>query len=148
MTGWNRTSKRIGLFILMKTTETPKATVAKRLLIIADQSPYGSAHCRELLDMALAAAAFDQAVSILLRGSAVNWLRPNQAAEAIEQKSLLRNLGAAAIYGVDTCYAEAAATQHWPADAGMNPAIKGIHWLTAPEVQALLASDFDAIVQL
>lgn len=76
-------------------------------LIVVDSAPYGSFRCREALDMALAMAAFDQPVSLLLRGNAVNWLRPGQEPAAIEQKNLARNLGVAPIYGVNQILAEA-----------------------------------------
>ncbi len=81
---------------------------ASSTLIVVDSAPYGSFRCREALDMALALAAFDQPVTLLLRAAAVNWLRPDQEPAGIEQKSLARNLGAAPIYGVDRIVAEKA----------------------------------------
>lgn len=93
-------------------THTPMKT-----LIVVDSAPYGSIRCREALDMALALAAFDQPVSLLLRDAAVNWLRPDQNPAGIEQKNLARNLGAAPIYGVEHILAEAGSLE----DYGIDP---------------------------
>jgi len=84
---------------------------ASGTLIVVDSAPYGSFRCREALDMALALAAFDQPVVLLLRAAAVNWLRPDQDPTGILQKSLARNLGAAPIYGIERIVAEKASLQ-------------------------------------
>lgn len=76
-----------------------------RYLIVVDAAPYGSLACREALDVALALGAFDQTVSLLLRGPAVNCLRGEQNPGVIDQKSLARNLGAASLYGVEAILA-------------------------------------------
>lgn len=78
-----------------------------RYLIVVDAAPYGSLACREALDVALALGAFDQTVSLLLRGPAVNCLRRDQDSGAIDQKSLAKNLGAASLYGVEAILATA-----------------------------------------
>lgn len=73
-------------------------------LIVIDQPPYGTWTGREALDMAFALAAFDQSVSLLFIGAGVNWLRKGQSTHDIEQKSVEKNLAAAAIFGVETIY--------------------------------------------
>lgn len=75
-------------------------------LIVVDSAPYGGFRCREALDLALALAAFDRPVRLLLRGPAVNWLRPDQDPTGIEQKNLARNLAVAPVYGVGGVLAE------------------------------------------
>lgn len=75
-------------------------------LVIIDQSPYGNWSGRESLDMAFSLAAFDQPVSILFTGPGVNWLRPDQSADAIAQKNVDRNLSAATVFGVDKLMAD------------------------------------------
>lgn len=72
-----------------------------KVLIIIDKPPYGDWSGREALDMAFSLAAFDQPVSLLFLGGGVNWLRPGQNAEAIEQKTVTRQLGAAAVFGIE-----------------------------------------------
>ncbi len=88
------------------------------MLIIIDQPPYGGWAGREALDMAFALAAFDQPVSLLFSGAGVNWLRKNQKTGSIEQKSLEKNLGAAAIFGIETIMADREACQRYNLDTG------------------------------
>jgi len=76
-------------------------------LIIIDQAPYGNWHGRDLLDMAFSLAAFDQACQLLFRGEGVHWLRAGQLADAISQKTGLRQVAAAPIFGIDGLYADA-----------------------------------------
>ena len=64
-----------------------------------DQPPYGTWAGREALDMAFSLAAFDQSVTLLFAGAGVNWLRKEQSAESIQQKSVVKNLSAAPIFG-------------------------------------------------
>lgn len=84
-----------------------------RTLIIIDQAPYGSWSGREGLDMAFSLAAFDQECALLFSGAGVNWLRANQQPDAIGQKSVAQNLGAAAIFGIEGLYADALACKHY-----------------------------------
>ena len=96
-------------------------------LIVVDASPYGSFRCREALDMALALAAFDRPVRLLLRGPAVNWLRPDQDPTGIEQKNLARNLAAAPIYGMEGVLAERRALEvYGMADQTLPEWVEGV----------------------
>lgn len=88
------------------------------VLIIIDQPPYGSWAGREALDMAFALAAFDRPVSLLFRSSGVLWLTPDQNASAISQKTVLKNLGAATVFGVEALLADTVAL----ADFGISTA--------------------------
>lgn len=71
---------------------------------------------REALDMAFALAAFDQPVSLLFTGAGVNWLRNGQITDAIEQKSLEKNLAAAPIFGISAIMADASACRRYGLD--------------------------------
>ena len=71
-----------------------------------DQPPYGTWAGREALDMAFSLAAFDQSVTLLFAGAGVNWLRKEQSAESIQQKSVVKNLSAAPIFGIDRLLAD------------------------------------------
>lgn len=75
-------------------------------LIVIDTAPYGDWRGREALDMALSLAAFDRPVALLFRGAGVNWLRPDQDGNAIAQKTVSRNLGAARMFGVAGIFAD------------------------------------------
>ncbi|MBB3059962.1 sulfurtransferase complex subunit TusC [Microbulbifer rhizosphaerae] len=78
--------------------------MAKRLLALCRQAPYGNALAREGLEAVLAAAAMDQAADLLFLGDGVFQLLDDQRAEAIEQKNLRRNLQALPIFGVETVH--------------------------------------------
>jgi len=83
------------------------------VLVIIDRAPYGSWHGREALDMSFSLAAFDRPVSILFTGAGINWLRKNQAADSIAQKSVSRNLSAATVFGVEALFADQASLQEY-----------------------------------
>ncbi|MBS3804654.1 MAG: DsrE family protein [Oleiphilaceae bacterium] len=70
-------------------------------LVVIDRAPYGDWRGREAVDMGFSLAAFDQPVSFLFTGPGVNWLRMGQDATELSQKNLARQLGAAAIFGVE-----------------------------------------------
>ena len=76
-------------------------------LIVIDQPPYGSWAGRDALDMTFSLAAFDQPAAMLFLGAGVNWLCKGQAADAVGQKSVAKNLSAAT--SVAAVYADAAA---------------------------------------
>ncbi|XOB94415.1 DsrE family protein [Pseudomonadota bacterium 24LQ007] len=70
-------------------------------LIVIDQPPYGSWTGREALDMTFSLAAFDQPAAMLFLGAGVHWLCKGQAADAVGQKSVEKNLSAATLFGVE-----------------------------------------------
>ncbi len=76
----------------------------KRLLLIFRQPPFSNNRNRETVDIALACAAFDIPVSLIFLSDAVLQLVKHQAAEVIEQKSLLKTLSALQMYDVDDYY--------------------------------------------
>tara|TARA_B100002003_G_scaffold128537_1_gene118810 strand:- start:4260 stop:4610 length:351 start_codon:yes stop_codon:yes gene_type:complete len=78
-------------------------------LIVIDQPPYGSWTGREALDMTFSLAAFDQPAAMLFLGAGVNWLCKGQAADAVGQKSVAKNLSAAALFGVEQILVDAQA---------------------------------------
>lgn len=81
----------------------------KRFLVVCRHPPYGSSLARAALDAALAAAAFDQQVALLFLGDGALQLLPGQAAGAIGQKPLDRQLGTLPLYDVDELYVDAEA---------------------------------------
>ena len=78
--------------------------MANRTLALCRQAPYGSALAREGLEAVLAAAAMDQAPEILFLRDGVFQLLGDQQPQAIEQKSLQRNLQALPMFGVETIH--------------------------------------------
>ncbi|MBS8239085.1 sulfur reduction protein DsrE [Marinobacter lipolyticus] len=87
-------------------------------LIVIDCPPYGSWSGRESLDMAFSLAAFDQPVSLLFIGEGVLWLKQGQQADAVAQKSVERNLKAAAIFGIDALLVDNAACRRFGLNEG------------------------------
>ena len=110
----------------------------KPLLCISRHSPYGSAIAREALEAVLAAAAFEQSISLLLMDEGVWQLKDQQQPMAGIQKSIARNLSALEMFGVDTVYA------HQPSadDRGLNTAalcIDSVQWLSDDQVRQLIS---------
>lgn len=114
------------------------APAAKRFLLVCRRPPYGSSLAREALDVALAAAAFDQPVALLFLGDGVLQLLPAQAAEAIGQKALDKQLGALPLYDVNDIYADAEALQARQLDDAALAL--PVQRLTPPEIAALFAA--------
>lgn len=83
----------------------------KRYLIIFRHPPYGESFAREALDVALAAAAFDQPVALLFFGDGVTQLLNAQNSHAINEKSLEKQLSALPLYDINTIYVDAHALQ-------------------------------------
>lgn len=113
------------------------------VLIVIDRSPYGDWRGREALDMAFSLAAFDQPVTLLFAGAGVNWLRPGQEGSAVAQKTLGKQLQAAAIFGIDELLVDQQAMGLYGLDQGeMEPAAEAV------DVNAELIARFDQVVQL
>ena len=111
--------------------------ITKRFLCVCRRPPYGSSLAREALDVALAAAAFDQPVALLFLGDGVLQLLPQQQAPGIDQKPLDKQLAALPLYDVDKLYVDSEALharQLQPADLAL-PAQP----LTPGEITVLLA---------
>ncbi len=82
-------------------------------LVIISRAPYCDWTGRESLDMAFSLAAFDQPVTLLFTGEGVNWLRKTQQADAVQQKSVEKNLSAAPIFGVSDLMADHQACERY-----------------------------------
>lgn len=90
----------------------------KHFLVVCRHPPYGESFAREALDVAMAAAAFDQKISMLFLGDGVLQLATAQLPAAIEQKSLEKQLGALALYDIDDIYVDAEACTERKLGAG------------------------------
>ena len=69
--------------------------------MVVRHSPYGSSLARASLDVALAAAAFEQPVKLLFMGDGVLQLLPEQDSRAIGQKNIGRLLSSLPLYDID-----------------------------------------------
>lgn len=86
--------------------DSPKA---KRFTLICRRPPYGSANAKELVDIALATAVFDQALSLLLMGDGVYQLLQGQDPSGIEQKNHEKLMQMLEIYGVERTIVQSSA---------------------------------------
>lgn len=74
---------------------------SKRFLIIVNQPPAGCDAGQLALDSALAAAAFDQSVTLLCQGDGVWQLASSQDTSLLGSKATLPTFGLLALYGVE-----------------------------------------------
>ncbi|HIX61654.1 MAG TPA: sulfurtransferase complex subunit TusC [Candidatus Halomonas stercoripullorum] len=79
------------------------------LLVILRHPPHGSSWLREGLDVALVAAAFGQAVSLLFQDEGVLALLKEQQAGPLGQKGTAATLDMLAMYDIESLYIDAEA---------------------------------------
>lgn len=85
---------------------------AKSLLLVFRRAPYGRSLSRAGYDVALAAAAFEQPVSLLFLDDGVWQLLPEQHADAIGARSITRTLESLPLYDIDTLYVDSDSLAH------------------------------------
>lgn len=84
---------------------SPQSQTAKKLLFRLSKPPYGRSQAREALDAVLAAAAFEQDVSVLFVGDGLYQLLKNQKPGEIDQKNFAASFGLFGLYGITQIYA-------------------------------------------
>lgn len=94
---------------------------ARKLLLLIRHSPYGSSLARASLDVALAAAAFDQPVSLLFTGDGVLQLLPGQDSEALGVRNPGRLLASMPMYDIEQVYVDAEAAARYRVDLDDAP---------------------------
>lgn len=82
------------------------AAAKKSQLIVIRHTPYGNSLARASLDSALAAAAFDQPVSVLFLGDGVLQLLPEQDSATIGTRNIARLIASMPLYDIETLYAD------------------------------------------
>ncbi len=75
-------------------------------LLCCTQPPYGQGQAHAALDVALAFAAFDQAISLLFLDQGVLQLLSAQQSEFIGQKNIAKILSSLSLYGIEHVYAD------------------------------------------
>ncbi|GAA5523656.1 protein TusC [Microbulbifer aestuariivivens] len=106
-------------------------------LILCRRAPYGSALAREGLEAALASAAMDQIPDLLFSGDGIFQLLDNQAPEEIQQKSLLRNLQALPLFGVERIHI---------CQQSLNRRGIGVDAIALPGLELTLVEDTGALI--
>jgi tRNA 2-thiouridine synthesizing protein C len=77
------------------------------MLIVFRRPPYSNSLARAGLDLALAAAAFDQPVSVLFMGTGVLQLLSDQDTSDLGDRNLGKTLASLPLYGVETLHVDA-----------------------------------------
>ncbi|RLA44693.1 MAG: sulfurtransferase complex subunit TusC [Gammaproteobacteria bacterium] len=93
----------------------------KSVLVVVRRSPYGSSLARASLDVALAAAAFEQPLRLLFMGDGVLQLLAKQESEAIGVKNIGRLLTSLPLYDIERVYVDAAAATRYGIDLSNAP---------------------------
>ena len=77
----------------------------KSLAIVLTQAPSATSANQEALDLALAAASFDQDVALIFEGDAIYQLANTQEPGLVGRKNLSKVMKALPIYGIEKLYA-------------------------------------------
>ncbi len=110
----------------------------KKLLFISRSPPYGSGRARALLDLALAAAVFEQKMDMLFLGDGVYQLLRDQDGAAIDAKTLGKALEAIELYGIGRPGVEATALKE--RGLGADDLLIGVEPLAAESIQRRIAA--------
>lgn len=114
----------------------------KNYLFIFRKPPYNGASTQEMLDIVLTAAAFDNAVSILLVDDGVYQLKTNQHPELLAYKNTAAIFSALELYDVKAVYAEAESLQ----ERNLSPEDLILSVTEQPRTQlSRLINQFDAV---
>lgn len=106
-------------------------------LIIARSSPYGSQQARAALDIALAAAAFEQAVSIVFMDAGVLQLLKNQQADAAGMKNIGKVITALELYEVNSIMVHQEAVDKYDLDPSQF--VLAVDVVTSEDIKTLIA---------
>ena len=93
----------------------------KTLLMVLRHSPYGSSLARASLDVALAAAAFEQAIDLLFLGDGVLQLQPDQDTQRLGIKNVGKQLASLPLYDINCVYVDAEAAARYNMDLTRAP---------------------------
>jgi tRNA 2-thiouridine synthesizing protein C len=115
---------------------TVAARNKKKILLVLRRSPYGSSLARAAIDVALAAAAFDQDVDLLFSGNGVLQLVSNQDGQQLGTKTIGRLLSSLPLHDIDHVYVDADALSRFKTDLSAAPI--ELRALTALQIQQLM----------
>jgi len=117
----------------------------KNLLIIFRHPPFSSTNNRESLDIALACSAFDIPVSLLFINDGLLQLHNQQNSQLLQQKSLVNNFKALAMYDIEDYYVLEDDLSHYQlTEKELSLSCKVIK----QEKMALLIRAFDTVINL
>ena len=85
------------------------AAPKKSQLVVVRSTPYGHSLARASLDVALAAAAYDQDVNVLFMGDGVLHLLPTQNSSVIQTRNVSKLIASFPLYDIEKIYVDATA---------------------------------------
>jgi tRNA 2-thiouridine synthesizing protein C len=106
------------------------------MLVVLRRSPYGSSLAKASIDVALAAAAFDQPVDLLFLGDGVLQLHPDQDSRSLGVKNIGRQLAALPLYDVNRVYVDCEAVARYKLD--LSSVASDICELNSREIRQLM----------
>ena len=93
----------------------------KSVLLVLRHSPYGSSLAKAAVDVALATAAFSQAIDLLFLGDGVLQLIPDQDGRALGMKNVGHQLASLPLYDINHVYVDAEAVTRYSVDLSKAP---------------------------
>tara|TARA_R110002049_G_scaffold83933_12_gene213633 strand:- start:7738 stop:8109 length:372 start_codon:yes stop_codon:yes gene_type:complete len=96
-------------------------TDKRSVLVVMRHSPYGSSVAKAAVDVALAAAAFDQPVDVLFSGDGVLQLLPDQDSGPLGKKNIGRQLASLPLYDISRVYVDGEAASAYKLDIDACP---------------------------
>ena len=112
-------------------------SVKKRQLVVIRHTPYGSSLGRAAVDVALAAAAFDQPIAVLFLGDGVLQLLPDQDSAAIDKKNIAKFIASLPLYDIESIFVDAHALSQFAIEADDLPQTTRV--LDDDAIRALMA---------
>lgn len=88
-------------------------TEKRRTLFVLRRSPYGSSLAKSSIDVALAAAAFEQPIDLLFMGEGVLQLHRDQDSRPLGVKNIGRQLAALPLFDISRVYVDSAAVARY-----------------------------------
>lgn len=110
--------------------------MGKKILFVSRHAPYGSSTAREALDAILAAAVYDQALSVLFMDDGVFQLLNGQEAKYIAQKSLSASIPVLPLYGVEKIYVHRESLEKRQLESS-ELVLEDIHLISGREISQL-----------
>lgn len=120
-------------------------TKQKKIALLTRQPPYGSHRPRLCLDIAMAAAAFEQEITYVFLDDGVYQLLADQDATPIAQKTFGPQLETLELYGIESVWADAESLAL--RDLGPEDLALPVRVVSHDEIAALFAHS-DAVINL
>lgn len=117
--------------------------MSKSICIVFNKAPYGSQAGRELLDIALMAAAFDMPITAIFVEHGVYQLLKGQEPDILNIKNHSATFKALPLYGIEDIFVEQTAMQNFDLTNDELVDIEGLKITSSAEIKKTISqSDF------